>query len=193
MVNMSTTIIVSNPSKNSFSEEVLNSVIDGLSSKNKIYDVIDLYEDKFNPVMTKEEVNLYSKGETKDTLVKKYQAILKESDEIIFIFPIWHNNVPAILKGFFDKVFVKEFAFIEENKRQKGLLINIKSGMVITTSETDTDFIKNELGNPIENAIIKGTLNVVGMSNIKWLNNNLANENPNAKKAYLENIKNYIS
>ncbi|WP_373600871.1 NAD(P)H-dependent oxidoreductase [Paraclostridium bifermentans] len=190
---MSTTIIVSNPSKNSFSEEVLNSVIDGLSSKNKIYDVIDLYEDKFNPVMTKEEVNLYSKGETKDTLVKKYQAILKESDEIIFIFPIWHNNVPAILKGFFDKVFVKEFAFIEENKRPKGLLINIKSGMVITTSETDTDFIKNELGNPIENAIIKGTLNVVGMSNIKWLNNNLANENPNAKKAYLENIKNYIS
>lgn len=190
---MSTTIIVSNPSKDSFSEKILNSMIDGLSNKNKIYDVINLYEDNFNPVMTKEEVNLYSKGQTKDILVKKYQEILKESNEIVFIFPIWHNNVPAILKGFFDKVFVKEFAFIEENKRPKGLLTNIKSGMLITTSETDTDFIKNDLGNPIEKAIINGTLNVVGMSNLSWVNINLADYNENNEKDYLENIKNYFS
>ncbi len=190
---MSTTIIVSNPSKDSFSQKVLNSIIDGLRSKNKMYDVIDLYEDNFNPVMTKEEVELYSKGKIKDVLVKKYQDILKESDEIVLVFPIWYNNVPAILKGFFDKVFVKEFAFVEKNKRPQGLLTNIKSGLVITTSETDTDFIKNELGDPIKNAIINGTLNMVGMSNISWINSNLADDNEENKKVYLENIKKYFS
>ena len=62
--------------------------------------------------MTAKQEQLYAKGQTDDELVKKYQKHLKESDEIILVFPLWFNNVPAILKGFFDKVFLKEFAVI---------------------------------------------------------------------------------
>ena len=42
--------------------------------------MIDLYEENFNPVMSEEDVKLYSKGETNDHVVKKYQNILKETD-----------------------------------------------------------------------------------------------------------------
>ena len=44
---------------------------------------------------------------TSDKRHLKYQKHLKESDEIILVFPLWFNNVPAILKGFFDKVLLK--------------------------------------------------------------------------------------
>lgn len=189
---MNTTIIVSNPSKDSFSKKILESVKNGLDRKNKSYNIIDLYEDNFNPIMTQKQLELYSSGQTDDDLVKEYQSNLKESDEIILIFPIWYNNVPAMLKGFFDKVFVKEFAFTEEYKRPKGLLTNIKSGILITTSESDTEYIKNELNDPITNTIINGTLSVVGMNNIKWINNNLASSNDNKKQQFLDEINKYF-
>jgi len=190
---MKTTIIVSNPSENSFSKSIMDKAVDGLNKKQKSYEVIDLYKDKFNPVMSDKEVKLYTQGKSDDDLVIKYQDILKQSDELILIFPIWWNNVPAILKGFFDKVFIQEFAFTEENNRPKGLLNNIRSGLCITTSESDTDYIKNELGNPIEETIIKATLNVAGMNNVKWINNNLASDNEKDKDEFLKNIENYFT
>lgn len=189
---MNTAIIISNPDKNSFNKNIMDNVIKGIEKCGKNYSIIDLYEDKFNPVMTAEEVKLYTKGESDDKLVKKYQNTLKESDEIVFIFPIWWNNVPAMLKGFFDKVFIKEFAFEEKNNRPKGKLNHIKKGMIITTSESDTEYIKDELGNPIENTIIKSTLNICGIENIKWINNNLANDDKCDKNEFLINIEKYF-
>lgn len=185
---MKTTIIRCNPSENSFSKKILEEVISILNEKNKCYDLIDLYKENFNPVMTEEDEKLYSNGESSDDLVKKYQNIIKESDEIVLIFPIWWNNVPAMLKGFFDKVFIKKFAFTDESGRPKGLLTNIKKGLLITTSESDASYIKNDLGNPIENTIIKATLEVAGMSNIKWINNNMASSDCE-KKNFLNEIK----
>ena len=138
--------------------------------------------------MSEEDEKLYNQGETSDELVKKYQKYIKESDEIVFIFPIWWNNVPAMLKGFFDKVFIKEFAFIEENNKPKGLLNNINKGLLITTSESDCSYIKNDLGNPIEKTIIKATLEVVGMSNIKWINVNMEPEDQE-KQSFLQEIE----
>lgn len=64
-------------------------------------------KDRFNPVMTEEELSLYSQGKSIDSLVEKYQEILKNTDELILVFPIWWMSMPAILKGFFEKV--KEF------------------------------------------------------------------------------------
>lgn len=188
---MKTTIIRCNPSENSFSKNILEKVLSILNEKNKSFNIIDLYNDNFNPVLTEADEKLYSIGETNDDLVKKYQNSIKESDEIILIFPIWWNNVPAMLKGFFDKVFIKNFAFTDESGRPKGLLTNIKKGLIITTSESDASYIKNDLGNPIENTIIKATLEVAGMSNIKWINNNMASSNCE-KENFLNEIKSNI-
>ena len=104
---MKSTIILASNNEKSFSKEIVNKLIDILTQNKVQYEVIDLYKDNFNPVMTAKQEQLYSKGETDDELVKKYQKHLKESDEIILVFPLWFNNVPAILKGFFDKVLLK--------------------------------------------------------------------------------------
>ena len=42
--------------------------------------------------MNEMDEKLYSKGQSSDELVKKYQSYIKEGDEVIFIFPIWWNN-----------------------------------------------------------------------------------------------------
>ncbi|MDU4861119.1 MAG: NAD(P)H-dependent oxidoreductase [Terrisporobacter othiniensis] len=189
---MNTTVIVANPSKDSFSKSIMEQVLNTLKEKDKSYEIIDLYNDDFNPIMSEEDVKLYTKGETKDELVKKYQKILKETNQLVCIFPIWWNSCPAILKGFFDRVFLKEFAFTEKDKRPVGLLTNITSGLVITTSETDTDYMIKALGNPIEATFVKGILNMAGATNVKWINENLADNNEESKNKFLHSIASYV-
>lgn len=80
---MKTTIIECNPSSNSFSESIKEKIMNTLKDSKKEFNLIDLYKDNFNPVMTEEDEKLYSKGESLDELVKKYQGYIKESNEII--------------------------------------------------------------------------------------------------------------
>ena len=105
-----TTIIYAHPYEKSFNHAILERVQALLDAKGQAYQLIDLYADGFNPVFTKEELALFAEGKALDPLVLQYQEALKESNRLIFIFPIWWANMPAIVKGFIDKVFLRTFA-----------------------------------------------------------------------------------
>jgi len=97
------TVIFSHPWNGSFNKAILDKVVEKLEETKEKYTIIDLNKDGFNPVMTEKDLELYSQGKSADPLVLKYQEILKNTDELILIFPIWWMSLPAILKGFFDK------------------------------------------------------------------------------------------
>lgn len=86
---------------------VLREVLGWLDYLEADYRVIDLYREGFDPVMPHEEWAEESFGGQ----VRKYQGMVKESDRLIFIYPIWWYTYPAILKGFFDRVFTSDFAY----------------------------------------------------------------------------------
>jgi putative NADPH-quinone reductase len=46
-----------------------------------------------------------------DPVREAFQAKIRAADELVFVFPVWHVNVPAILKNFFDNVFTGGFAY----------------------------------------------------------------------------------
>ena len=77
-----------------------------LESQNSIFTVIDLYKENYNPVLSLSEI----KGET-SIETKKYQQLIKEATDIIFIFPVWWFRAPAIMEGFIDKTFAPKFAY----------------------------------------------------------------------------------
>ena len=120
---MKTTIILAHPWHGSFNKAIMDTTVEQFKKMKKEYQIIDLNKENFDPVLREEELSLYSKGEFKDDLVKKYQMMLKDSDELVFIFPIWWFDLPAILKGFIDKVMLKNYAYIEGKYGLKGLLI----------------------------------------------------------------------
>ncbi|MBE6832471.1 NAD(P)H-dependent oxidoreductase [Faecalispora sporosphaeroides] len=163
------TIVFAHPWYGSFNKAILDTVISVLVKEKKEYKVIDLNKENFNPVMTEEELALYSKGQHKDPLVTKYQSMLRKTDEIIFIFPLWWYDTPAILKGFFDKVMLKNFAYIETSTGLKGQLTNIKSAKVITTGQSPRWYLKLIAGNLIQKTFINTTLKSIGITNAKWL------------------------
>lgn len=157
------TIIYTHPNAGSFNHEILNTLSNYFSRNDEEFEVIDLYGDNFNPILSAEELEDYSQGQTCDELVKKYQRRINNSDELIFIFPIWWHNMPAMLKGFLDRVMLSGFAY-DESDGWKGLLTHIKRVTVVTTSTTTKDYLVEKCGDPIQSVFINRTLLDIGLN-----------------------------
>ena len=187
-----TTIIFAHPWHGSFNKAILDTVTTELQNKQVPYQVIDLNKDGFNPVLTESELALFAKGESLDPLVSKYQQMLKETDQLIFIFPLWWSDVPAILKGFFDKVMLKNFAYTATSMGLKGNLTHIRSAKVIVTGQAPKWHIKYMRGNPIQKTFIGTTLKNIGIKNAKWLycsnSSNPSQEASEKRKRFLSKI-----
>ena len=183
------TIVLAHPWHGSFNKVILDTITNKLDTDNRPYHVIDLHKDNFNPVLTESELALYSKGGFSDPLVEKYQNLLKNSDHVVFIYPIWWMNMPAILKGFFDKVLLYGFAYNYENGWNP--LLNIEKSTIITTSEQATENF-SESGDPV-NDINKNCLYSVGIKNATWFNcDHITSGSDEHRKAFLDKIENHF-
>lgn len=166
---MKTTIIYAHPWEESYNHAILEKIEEDLTKQGKDYTIIDLYADNFNPALAKNELAVYVKGEAKDPLVKKYQHILSETTELVILSPIWWYEIPAILKGFFDKVMLNHFSYEEEKLGLIGQLTQIKKATIITTATSPKWYLRYFKGNYIKKIFIKGTLKDMGIKKMKWL------------------------
>jgi len=160
------TIVFSHPWEGSFNQAILDGVDKKLREEKRPYQVINLIADGFNPTMTVNDLALYNRGETADPLVVKYGEILQNTDELIIIFPIWWGMMPAIFKGFLDKVLLKGVAY---NYSEEGAMLpafDIRRTVLITTSQGPTALYRHF----IEDNLIAFVLNSVGINNVKWYN-----------------------
>ena len=82
--------------------------------------------------------------------------MIKEADKLIFIFPIWWSGMPAVLKGFIDRVFVSGFAYSYKKIGLEGHLKG-KSAWVITTMDAPAIILpfSNDYGKVLKNQILK--------------------------------------
>jgi NAD(P)H dehydrogenase (quinone) len=127
-----TLIIYSHPNHTGFCGTYLKEIEKILKKEKQEYELIDLYKIKYNPILSNNEH--YTSGnyhKAKDTLV--FQEKIKHAKKLIFIYPTWWQTLPAILKGFIDRVFVSHFAFKYENGFPRGLLKN-KKAIVFTSA-----------------------------------------------------------
>ncbi len=105
-----TLVIYAHPDHESHAKYTLELVEQELKRKNSNYEVLDLYKIGYNPVVSEKE--LYgSKEERLDEQTQLFQKKVSDSKLLIFIYPVWWNTMPAILKGFIDRVFSAGFAF----------------------------------------------------------------------------------
>lgn len=104
------------------------------SLKKNQYEVIDLYKIGYDPILHENEH--YTSGRENRNLSDqnlKFQEKIKKAEHLIFIFPVWWNSPPAILKGFFEKVFTVKFGFVYKGKIPQKLLKGRKAAIFLTT------------------------------------------------------------
>ncbi|MCD7120051.1 NAD(P)H-dependent oxidoreductase [Limosilactobacillus agrestis] len=188
---MDTLIIYCHPYPQSFNHAVLEKVQSNLNSQGVNYQLIDLYAEHFNPTYSAKELSLYHAGGTTDPLVRKYLALLKSCQTVIFIMPYWWNDIPGMLKGFIDKVMKEgvDQSHTVTKTGVKGALTNVKHCYVLTTSTSPTWYIRFFLGNAIKKIFINKTLKQLGFSNISWQNfGGITNSSLAKRNKYLDKV-----
>lgn len=184
---MTTTMIIDHPWKESFNHGVLARLIEGLEADQKIYQVIDLNKDGFNPVMCEAELAGYQNGLVLDSLVLHYMNLLRDTTQLVLIFPIWWYSSPASLKGFLDKVLLNEFAFFDGGNGIQPLL-SIDSVVVFTTSDQTTESLDQHCTRSYKHQLTT-TLEDIGLKNISWHHlGNVKRLNDKERSSYLETV-----
>ncbi|WP_407311120.1 NAD(P)H-dependent oxidoreductase [Desulfosporosinus sp. SB140] len=124
-------IVFAHQHQDSFNRAILDQVEAALKEKGHEVIVRDLYKLNFQPVLKPEDTDSMKAGKIPED-IKTEQNFITESDVIIFIYPIWWSNMPAILKGYFDRVFSFGFAYTAGDQGAVPLLKG-KKGMIINT------------------------------------------------------------
>lgn len=124
-------IIYAHPNPQSLNGQFKNEVKEYLLKNGNEVIVRDLYELNFDPVLSREDMAAQRKGEAADD-VKHEQEFIAWADCITFIHPIWWTGLPAVMKGYIDRVFSYGFAYRYDQGVQKGLLSG-KQVVIINT------------------------------------------------------------
>lgn len=111
---MNVLVIYTHPNHKSLSYAFFNKVIQGSNENQKItkIEVLDLYEEQFDPVLVFNE-NKRRRDMHIDPKLEKYREQIRQADKIVFVYPIWWGRPPAMLLGYIDQMFASNFAYRE--------------------------------------------------------------------------------
>lgn len=101
--------------------------------------VRDLYALDFNPVLSLQDMEGQRKGQVSDD-VRLEQEFISWADHVTFIHPIWWTGMPAIIKGYIDRVFSYGFAYRYDQGVQKGLLEGKKAVIINTHGKSHDEY-----------------------------------------------------
>jgi putative NADPH-quinone reductase len=174
---MRVAIIFNHPYRGSYCNAVLKSVTAGLEKAGHTIDLFHLDDDNFDPVMRSADLKAYRDGEPCDPKVIQYRERLASAEHLIFIFPIWWELMPAMTKGFIDKVIFPGVAFDHDHSGKFPKMIKRFSQLngitVITTMNTPSLVYRIFFGNAIKKALFTGTFWKLGYPNRKWISLNM--------------------
>lgn len=189
---MKVVIVFNHPYGGSYCNAILQSVERGLAKAGHEADLIHLDKDGFNPVMSADDLKAFVQRNPVDPQVLEYTKRLKEADHLVFIFPIWWELMPALTKGFIDKVIFPGSFY--DHKPNSSLMVpllpKLKGVTVITTMNTPGFLYRFLFGNAIKKALLRGTFWKTGYKNRKWINfNGVKFAKPEKREKWLKEVE----
>ncbi|MEA5259865.1 NAD(P)H-dependent oxidoreductase [Arcicella aquatica] len=154
-------IIYAHPNKASLNHLFKQTVEQTLTQHNHEVVVRDLYELNFNPVLSLEDMAGQRKG-TVNNDVKLEQEFISWADAITFIYPIWWTGMPAIMKGYIDRVFSYGFAYRYDQGVQKGLLSGKSAYIINSHGKSSAEYEKNGMDKALSLTSDKGIYEYCG-------------------------------
>ncbi|MBF0386072.1 MAG: NAD(P)H-dependent oxidoreductase [Candidatus Omnitrophica bacterium] len=156
-------IIYAHPNPKSFNAAIKEQVVSYLKSKGKEVVVRDLYQLGFNPTLSGNDFAQFLQGQI-PLDIKKEQELIGEADTLIIIHPIWWFNLPAILKGYIDRVFSHGFAYKFADGEIKGLLTGKNVIIINTTGGPQENYENFGYKDALKLTICNGIFAFCGMS-----------------------------
>lgn len=171
--------------------------------------IADLYAEHFNPVASFHDFSsannekqyflaqseAYKKHELAEDINKGIEGI-NWADHLIFQFPLWWFSMPAILKGWLDRMLIKGFAYDAGKTFENGLLKDKTASLIITTQSPESAYQKDGLhGATIDDFLlpIHHTLHFVGIKTLSpFVTFGAFNLDEEKQKLIIENFQTYL-
>jgi NAD(P)H dehydrogenase (quinone) len=135
---MKVLIVLCHPVLSSFNAKIAQAVRDAVEAAGHIPVFHDLYRESFDPTLTEDE---FKRGYSLDEQVQLYMDEVTEADILVFIHPDWWGQMPALLKGWIDRVFRSGIAFDYAGKdflpKQIEKLMTGKAGIAYVTTDSE--------------------------------------------------------
>ena len=125
-------VVQAHPLSDTHCAPLAQAAVDALQARGATVDVLDLYAQDFQPSLTAVERRLHYATPEPGPDIVALQRRLAAADTLVLVFPTWWFSMPAILKGWFDRVWAPKFAF-EHGTPIRPLLTGLKSCLVVTT------------------------------------------------------------
>lgn len=176
---MNVLIVHAHPETRSFNGALTDTAVRTLSEQKHTVVVSDLYAMDWNPSVVQREFpelapdDFFNPAkEQEDAFANKSvcrevaleQGKVRAADLVIFQFPVWWFSMPAVLKGWVDRVLSRGFAYASGRKCDTGMLKGKRAMLSITTGTADTLYTPNGVDGdlhhilwPIHNGILAYT------------------------------------
>ncbi|MBH0237950.1 NAD(P)H-dependent oxidoreductase [Methylobrevis albus] len=159
---MRTLVVFCHPVPESFGRALMDRVCAGLAGAGRDYRVIDLYGEDFSPTLTTAERRSYNDpGHRPSPDVEPHVAALLWAEALVFVYPTWWYNLPAMLKGWLDRVLLPGVAFHMDQGAQgiRPGLSHIRRITVVTTCGASW-WLSKLVGEPGRRTITRGLRSV---------------------------------
>lgn len=157
-------IINGHPNKNSFNAGITKAYIEGAIQSGAELKELTIAELQFNPNL---QFGYQQRTELEPDLLLAWEMI-QWADHLVWIHPVWWGGLPAITKGFIDRLFLPGFVF---QYREKSLFwdqfLTGKSARIITTLDQPGWLYRLLFGRPSVNQLKKSTLQFCGVRPVK--------------------------
>lgn len=128
-------VIVGHPASDSSSARLAEEYAAGARQGGHTVEILWLNKLKFDPILR----DGYQKVQTLENDLVEAQEKIKAANHIVWVFPIWWFNMPALLKGFLDRVFLPGYSFVypQAGYRQTPLLTGRTATILVTAGGPD--------------------------------------------------------
>lgn len=132
---MKNLIIYYSPNPESFTVYLAEELQKILQRKNQQVVMRNLLQTKLDPILSLEDITLSEKGKYRDDVVCE-QKYVAEAENLIFIYPLYQLSMPAMMKGYIDRVLTQNFSHNYNadgsiNPLMKGKTVSILSPMKV--------------------------------------------------------------
>lgn len=148
-------VITSNPEPSSMTNATGEAFAEGAGAQGARTELIDLYGIGFDPVYTAADRAHYLGRGPMPEDVAALQARLAEADVIAIVFPVYWYTMPAMVKGLFDRVICRDFAYHADGR--PGALAGKTVRVILLTGGSREWYESDGIGEALDNQIRRQT------------------------------------
>ncbi|WP_181172935.1 NAD(P)H-dependent oxidoreductase [Mesorhizobium sp. B2-7-3] len=126
-------VLYAHPVETSFNAGLHGTIVERLTAAGHVVDDCDLYAEEFDPRLTRRERLDYHNFRGPGDPAAPYVERLLRADALVLSYPVWNYGFPAILKGFFDRVFLPGVSFKLVDGKVEPSLHNIRKVAAVTS------------------------------------------------------------